>query len=85
MRLVNFLDELNWTQTRLAEEAHVSISTVSRVVQSQTISRQNADKICKALTTALQRPIRLQDIDEIHTPRVERPERRKGPPEAPET
>ncbi len=77
MRLVYYLDCLNWTQTRLAKEAKVSISTVARLMQEKTISRQNAEKICEALTKAIQQPITPHDVDEIHVPASERPERRK--------
>jgi len=77
MRLVHYLDRLNWTQTRLAKEAKISVSTVSRVLQKKTISRKNADKICKTLTKALQQPITPHDVDDIHVPAFEQPERRK--------
>lgn len=84
MRIIDYLNALNWTQQRLAQEAHVSISTVQRVVQAKTISRQNADKICEALSNGLHIPVLPRDINEIHTTRAERPERRKhkeGPEE----
>ena len=70
MKLEHYLDELNWTQTRLAQEAKVPVSTVSRLIQEQTISRINADKICETLTKALGRQIRTVNIDELHTPAV---------------
>lgn len=77
MRLIDYLDSLNWTQQRLAQEAGISISTVQRVVQAKTISRQNANQICTALSKALQIPVEPHDINEIHVLRAERPERRK--------
>lgn len=77
MRIIDYLDNLNWTQTRLSQEAHVSTSTVQRLVQAKPISRQNANKICAALTQALGYPVALHDVNEIHVTRAERPERRK--------
>lgn len=77
MRIIDYLDSLNWTQQKLAQEAGVSISTVQRVIQSKTISRQNANLICEALSKAMQIPIGPHDINEIHVLRAERPERRK--------
>jgi transcriptional regulator with XRE-family HTH domain len=78
MRLENYLDELNWTQTRLAQEAKISVSTVGRLIQDHTISRINADKVCETLTRALGRTIKKGDIDEMNVPAVVRPERRKN-------
>jgi transcriptional regulator with XRE-family HTH domain len=77
MRIIDYLDALNWTQTRLSIEAKVSISTVQRLVQGKTINRLNADKICDTLTHALGYQVTLHDINELHRTRAERPERRK--------
>lgn len=77
MRIIDYLDNLNWTQTRLSIEAKVSASTVQRLVQGKSISRQNADKICDALTLAMGHKVSLHDVNEIHVTRAERPERRK--------
>lgn len=80
MRIIDYLDRLNWTQTRLSQEAHVSTSTVQRLVQAKSISRQNADKICDTLSRALGYKVELHDVNEVHVIRAERPERRKQPP-----
>lgn len=77
MRIIDYLDALNWTQNRLSQEAHVSTSTVQRLVQAKPISRQNAEKICEALSNALHYSVAVHDINEIHVIRAERPERRK--------
>lgn len=77
MRLIDYLNTLNWTQTRLAEEARISVSTVGRVIQEKTVSRKNADDICAALSRGMGRTIHLTDVNEIHVTRAERPERRK--------
>jgi transcriptional regulator with XRE-family HTH domain len=77
MRIIDYLDALNWSQTRLSQEAKVSVSTVQRVVQAKPISRLNAEKICEALSRGLQIPVEPHDINEIHVTRAERPERRK--------
>ncbi len=72
MRLVDYLDTLNWTQTDLADQADVSPSTVKRVLKGQTVSRKNATAICEALTKAMKREIAIKDVNELHTPAVER-------------
>lgn len=77
MRIIDYLDALNWTQTRLSIEAKVSVSTVQRLVQGKTINRLNADKICDTLTEALGYKVSLHDVNEMHRTRAERPERRK--------
>lgn len=78
MKIISLLDELGWTQFRLAIEAHVSPSTIRRLVQGQTINRQNAEVVCLTLSSALGRKINLRDVDEISISRAERPERRKS-------
>jgi DNA-binding Xre family transcriptional regulator len=85
MRLVDYLDTLNWTQTKLADEADISTSTVKRALTSQTISRDNANAICAALSRALKRTITIADVNELqnHRPPVERGPRKKKP--TPET
>lgn len=82
MRIIDYLDTLNWTQTRLAAEAHVSTSTIQRLVQAKPITRVNADKICATLTLAMGYTVTLHDINELHRTRAERPERRKAYREA---
>lgn len=77
MRLIDFLNSLNWTQTRLSQEAHVSIATVQRLVQEKPISRINADKICDTLSEAMKMEIKIHDINEMSVIPSERPERRK--------
>jgi predicted transcriptional regulator len=79
VKLISFLDELGWTQTRLSQESRVSSSTIRRILMGEDIQRQIAEDICKTLTRALGRTIRLQDVDEIHLQSAERPERRKYP------
>ena len=83
MRIIDYLDTLNWTQNRLAQEAHVSISTVQRLVQAKTISRANIDNICAALSQALGYAVTWHDINEVNRTRAERPERRKHKEEGP--
>lgn len=85
MRLVNYLDELNWTKNRLDDESGVSISTIQRMLQGHPIQRKTADAICETLTRALGRQIRVNDVDEIKVVSTERPERRKQKSEEPET
>jgi DNA-binding Xre family transcriptional regulator len=77
MRIIDYLDALNWTQNRLSQEAHVSISTIQRLVQAKPISRVNVDKICATLTQAMGYTVTLHDINELNRTRAERPERRK--------
>lgn len=78
MRLVTYLDELNWTQTRLHDESGLSSSTIQRIMQGKgTVQRKNAEILCATLSRALHREIRIQDIDELQTASAERPERRK--------
>jgi hypothetical protein len=48
------------------------------IILGETIQREKAEKICKTLSAALGRTIRLQDVDEIHLQSIERPERRKS-------
>lgn len=79
MKLVSYLDELGWTQSRLWKESNVSLSTIRRILMGEDIQRQTGEQICAALTKALGRTIRLQDVDEIHLQSTERPERRKYP------
>jgi predicted DNA-binding protein (UPF0251 family) len=81
MRLVDYLDTLNWTQTRLAKEADISTSTVKRALNSQAISRDNAIAICEALSRALKRPITIADMNELqsHRPPVIRGPRKRTP------
>jgi len=74
--LVDYLDALCWTQTRLAQEARISVGTVGRVVQGKTVSRQSADAICRTLSERMKQTIELKDIDGLYTTRAERPERR---------
>ena len=83
MRLISYLDELGWTQTRLSKESGISSSTIRRILMEETIQRKVGEQICKTLSTALGRTIRLQDVNEIHLQEAERPERRKRnqPPE----
>jgi DNA-binding Xre family transcriptional regulator len=81
MRLVNYLDELNWTQVRLWKESGVSSSTIQRLQKGHPIQREKAEAICKTLSNALGRQIRVVDIDEITVASTERPERRKQKPE----
>jgi hypothetical protein len=83
MRLVDYLDTLNWTQTDLAKEANVSTSTVKRALKSDTISRKKANAICATLSKALDRHITFSDVNELqnHRPPVERGPRKKPPPE----
>lgn len=78
MRIIDFLDNLNWTQSRLAQEAHVSTSTVQRLVGAKSISRQNAEKICNTLTNALGYTVSIHDINEMQVSAAERPQRRKA-------
>lgn len=54
MTLIEYLDRFWWTQTQLANEAHVSTHTISRAVCGETISRRNAIKIVEALERKLQ-------------------------------
>lgn len=77
MKLISYLDELGWTQNRLSNESKVSSSTIRRILNEEVTQRQIGEKICKTLSTALGRTIRLQDVDEIHLQAAERPERRK--------
>lgn len=77
MRLIDYLDELGWTQSRFSQESRVSPTTLRRILQGTTIQRQTAEDICKTLSTALGRPIKIRDVNELHIQAAERPERRK--------
>lgn len=77
MRLVDYLDSLNWTQTDLAREADISTSTVKRALKAETVSRKNATAICIALTRGMKRPVEMKDVNELHTPKVERGPRKR--------
>ena len=78
MRLITYLDELNWTQTRLVKESGISATTIQRIIKGEaTLQRKNAEILCATLTRALHRDIHPQDVDEIQTAKAERPERRK--------
>ena len=79
MRLVDYLDKLNWTQTKLADEADVSTSTVKRALTAKSISRDNANAICIALSRGLKREITIEDVNELqgHQRPVERGPRPK--------
>lgn len=78
VKLTTYLDELNWTQTRLAQESKVSVSTIGRLIQGEhEMQRNSADKICATLSQALGRTIKLGDVDEISVLASARPERRK--------
>jgi transcriptional regulator with XRE-family HTH domain len=78
LKIISLLDELGWTQFRLAIEAHVSPSTIRRLVQGAVVNRQTAEAICTTLSRALERKIGLRDIDELSMSPAERPERRKS-------
>jgi DNA-binding Xre family transcriptional regulator len=69
MRLGDYLDKLAWSQADLARHAGISASTVARVIRDEkgtTISRRNAQAICRALSEALGYPVGITDISEIH-------------------
>lgn len=84
MKIISLLDELGWTQFRLAVESRVSPSTIRRLVQGDVVNRQTAEAICTTLSKALERKINLRDIDEMNISRAERPERRKSASEGEE-
>ena len=82
MHLVDYLDTLNWTQTRLAKEADISTSTVKRALSSQNISRDNANAICIALSRGLKRSIDISDVTELQAhqrPVLRGPKSKPGP------
>jgi len=84
MRLGDYLDTLAWSQTDLAREADISISTVRRVLNESTISRKNAQAICMALTRGLNRHINPSDINELHYRALRRPRKASQDGEKPE-
>ena len=65
MRLIDYLDKLNWTQTRLGDEADISTSTVKRALDAKGISRDSANAICIALSRGLKREINIEDVNEL--------------------
>jgi transcriptional regulator with XRE-family HTH domain len=75
MRLSDYLDTLSWSQTDLAKEAGISVSTVRRALGEQRVSRANARAICEALSRGLKRPIVLGDVNELHTTDLHRKSR----------
>jgi len=77
MRLSDYLNTLSWSQTDLAKEAGISVSTVRRAMKEQRISRPNARAICDALTRGLKRPIAPSDVNELHITDLNRPSRKK--------
>jgi DNA-binding Xre family transcriptional regulator len=83
MKLVNYLDELNWTKKRLDTESGISITTIQRMLQGHPVQRETADAICDTLTRALGRTIKINDVDEITVVSTERPKRKKHNTEEP--
>lgn len=79
MRLGDLINKLSWSQADLARNAGVSTTTVRRVLLGQSISRRNAQAICKALGDALELRLESTDINEMHITDYERPQRQKLP------
>jgi DNA-binding Xre family transcriptional regulator len=83
MRLIDYLDKLNWTQTRLADEADISTSTVKRALDANSINRDSANAICIALSRGLKREITIEDVNELQQhqrPALRGPRKPKEPP-----
>ncbi len=53
-----YLDHFAWSQAQLAREADCSTTVVSRVLNGETISRRNAEKI----VAAIDRKLKLQGV-----------------------
>lgn len=79
MRLVDYLNKLNWTQTRLGDEADISTSTIKRALDGKVVNRDSANAICIALSRGLKREITIDDVNELQGNQrpVERGPRRK--------
>lgn len=61
-RLSDYLDMLAWSQADLAREAGISKSTVTRVLNGDTISRRNAKAILDAINNATKSKLQVSDI-----------------------
>ena len=61
-RLSDYLDMLAWSQADLAREAGISKSTVTRVLNGETISRRNAKAIIDAINHATNGKLQVADI-----------------------
>jgi transcriptional regulator with XRE-family HTH domain len=77
MRLIDYLNTLEWSQADLAKHAGVSPTTVSRVLNEGTISRRSARAICIALSNAMDKRITNLDINELKMSDVRRPRKKK--------
>lgn len=51
MRLNEYLDMYSWSQADLAREASISVQSVARALEGDTITRRNANSIVAAIDT----------------------------------
>lgn len=49
MRLTDYLDRYSWSQSDLAREAGISVQSVKRALDGESITRRNANAIVTAI------------------------------------
>ena len=66
MTLAEFIEEALMTNTEVADEARLSVGTVSRMVNGHPTSRLSVRKVLSILSRKLGRKIEIGDVKGLH-------------------
>jgi hypothetical protein len=69
VKIEGYMQYLGWSITDLSRNADISLVTARRVVRGKVIRPFIAQRIAKALTTALDTPVMPGDIEDLNIER----------------
>jgi len=66
MTLEDYRVECNWSKTEMARQANMDFNTFNKAMNGESISNRTADKLARAISTRLGRPVRVKDIEGLN-------------------